>query len=246
MADRLARFKREIRESDAEVADRTAVIIANYRQILTRLADEFRRALDNEDEERAAAILATIRGGAWLEEMRDELDAGLAIFALELEGIKGRFVITEEDILSAQTIAESEINKVEEDILTTAASLASTLGIVLATRGRVGSAGDIVTQAEGGLEGRTKANLTTGAAAYRSGMEISKAESVDESPVWEYVGPDDEKTRDFCHDVLNRQQFWTRDEIEELDNHPEAQLLPVFIYGGGYNCRHRWIYTRRT
>lgn len=52
-----------------------------------------------------------------------------------------------------------------------------------------------------------------------------------------YIGPDDDLTRDFCWAILVQDRNWTKDEILALDN---GQGLPVFEYGGGYNCRHVW------
>jgi hypothetical protein len=52
-----------------------------------------------------------------------------------------------------------------------------------------------------------------------------------------YDGPDDEKTRPFCHDILAMDKNWTVDEIVNLDN---GQGLPVLTNMGGYNCRHVW------
>ncbi len=54
--------------------------------------------------------------------------------------------------------------------------------------------------------------------------------------LFEYVGPDDEVTRDTCKEVLHdpRQETgWTREDINDS---------PVsFIECGGYNCRHDWM-----
>lgn len=49
-----------------------------------------------------------------------------------------------------------------------------------------------------------------------------------------YVGPP--PIRKFCKEHYN--QVYTWEEIQQLDN---GQGLPVWIYGGGYNCRHRWV-----
>lgn len=51
-----------------------------------------------------------------------------------------------------------------------------------------------------------------------------------------YLGPADDKTRDFCLEHVGK--VYTRDEIDALDN---GQLDNVFLTGGGYNCRHAWI-----
>lgn len=52
---------------------------------------------------------------------------------------------------------------------------------------------------------------------------------------FEYIGPDDEVTRDVCAETLALQgEGLTADEIESI--------TPVsFADGGGFNCRHEWI-----
>jgi hypothetical protein len=48
-----------------------------------------------------------------------------------------------------------------------------------------------------------------------------------------YVGPDDEKTRDFCADRVD--QVFGRAAIDAMDN---GQLPNCLISAGGYSCRH--------
>lgn len=48
-----------------------------------------------------------------------------------------------------------------------------------------------------------------------------------------YVGPVDQKAREFCLDHVGR--VYTRAEIDRMDN---GQLPNVLVTGGGYNCRH--------
>jgi len=57
---------------------------------------------------------------------------------------------------------------------------------------------------------------------------------------YQYVGPRDAKTRDFCAGLIG--QELTRAEIDDLDN---EQLPDVFLTAGGYNCRHSWIAVER-
>jgi hypothetical protein len=61
-----------------------------------------------------------------------------------------------------------------------------------------------------------------------------------EDPVYAYMGPADEKTRDFCLEHVGK--VYTREQIDELDN---GQLNDVFLTGGGYNCRHQWMEVSR-
>lgn len=59
--------------------------------------------------------------------------------------------------------------------------------------------------------------------AEKSGLEYFK-----------FVG--DSPERKFCKKHYNK--IYSKTEIEALDN---EQGLPVFYFGGGYNCKHQWI-----
>lgn len=68
------------------------------------------------------------------------------------------------------------------------------------------------------------------------GREVEAIQAGDEpETTFLYVGPVDDKTRDFCLDHVGR--VYTRSEIDDLDN---GQIDNVFLTGGGYNCRHVW------
>jgi hypothetical protein len=56
---------------------------------------------------------------------------------------------------------------------------------------------------------------------------------------FQYLGPMDTKTRPFCAEHLF--EVKTQDEWNELDN---GQIVPVFQYQGGYNCRHKLVGVR--
>lgn len=51
-----------------------------------------------------------------------------------------------------------------------------------------------------------------------------------------YRGPKDIKTRPFCEDRVGKR--FSVEEIDKMDN--GTRLMPVSIYGGGWNCRHVW------
>lgn len=53
---------------------------------------------------------------------------------------------------------------------------------------------------------------------------------------YEYIGPDDDITREFCQEHLG--EVKTIDEWNSLDN---GQIGPVSEYCGGHNCRHSLI-----
>jgi hypothetical protein len=53
---------------------------------------------------------------------------------------------------------------------------------------------------------------------------------------FEYVGPSDSLTRPFCKKHIGKTM--TEEEWNALDN---GQIGPVFVYRGGYNCRHSLV-----
>lgn len=64
--------------------------------------------------------------------------------------------------------------------------------------------------------------------------------------VYDYVGPDDAKTRPRCEVWLHRSERrpFTREEIDNLEPDPGAPS-PVLIYGAGFNCRHQFLVSLR-
>jgi hypothetical protein len=50
-----------------------------------------------------------------------------------------------------------------------------------------------------------------------------------------YAGPDDDRTREFCRDHVDR--VYSRGAIDDMDN---GQLPNVMLTGGGWNCRHQF------
>jgi hypothetical protein len=88
------------------------------------------------------------------------------------------------------------------------------------------------------VTGRTLQNLKTEIATTRMGFQrIVHLEKAKKAGITQflYVGPDDDVTRPFCAEWVDR--VFTLDEIAQMDN---GQGLPVEVYGGGYNCRHHW------
>lgn len=88
--------------------------------------------------------------------------------------------------------------------------------------------------------------LRTAVSGFNQSVTNLKAEQLG-FELFVYLGPEDDVTRPFCECVIEGGRFqgqqieggrvYTREEIEGFDN---GQGLPVFVYGGGYNCRHQW------
>lgn len=57
---------------------------------------------------------------------------------------------------------------------------------------------------------------------------------------YEYSGPSDDKTRDFCKDILRLGRLYTEEEIKNGLSNPEFGNYSIFDYKGSYGCRHVW------
>jgi len=57
---------------------------------------------------------------------------------------------------------------------------------------------------------------------------------------YDYSGPSDEKTRDFCSDILSLGRLYTEEEISNGLSNPEFGNYSIFDYKGSYGCRHVW------
>lgn len=79
--------------------------------------------------------------------------------------------------------------------------------------------------------------VNTSLAGFSQSITIQKAKEAG-LDLFLYIGPDDNITRPFCKSVLDKDPaIYSVDEIKDLDN---GQGLDVFVYRGGYNCRHEW------
>jgi hypothetical protein len=47
----------------------------------------------------------------------------------------------------------------------------------------------------------------------------------------------DDRSRDFCIEMISMGKVWTREEINRISF---SLRYSVFKYSGGYNCRHTW------
>lgn len=84
-------------------------------------------------------------------------------------------------------------------------------------------------------EARIGTLYDTAVSIYGRQVEAEQAGD-DPDTVFTYMGPVDERTREFCLDHVGR--VYTREEIDDLDN---GQISNVFLTGGGYSCRHLFM-----
>ena len=55
-----------------------------------------------------------------------------------------------------------------------------------------------------------------------------------------YTGPQDEKNRSFCGEILALNRIYTEEEIVNGLSNPEFGNYSIFDYKGSYGCRHTW------
>jgi hypothetical protein len=96
--------------------------------------------------------------------------------------------------------------------------------------------------------GVAKSEAATAISSFYRQLADLQFQKIEEDEGWEisykYVGPPatDILIRPFCRHLMVETRAgttWTRPEINAMDN---DQLDNVFVTGGGYNCRHQWIF----
>jgi len=107
------------------------------------------------------------------------------------------------------------------------------------------SPGGLLEELKGVITGEYPWGETTGLYEWHAGtyartahhrdVAAWKAEKAKDFEYRVYVGPVDEKTRDFCLEHVGN--VYTLDEINDMDN---GQTGNVLIDRGGWNCRHDW------
>jgi len=75
--------------------------------------------------------------------------------------------------------------------------------------------------------------ITTSLNNYSRSVTYSMMQEEPDNTLYQYIGPIDGRTRDICLQMGSAGTI-TRLEIEK------AFGSSVLVYGGGYNCRHKW------
>lgn len=61
---------------------------------------------------------------------------------------------------------------------------------------------------------------------------------------FKYIGPRDEKNRQFCSDMLAANRVYRIEDINELSDsvaNSEFGFYEIFTWRGSFNCRHQWV-----
>lgn len=169
------------------------------------------------------------------------------IYGSELARIKNYFIESElmdadkfDAIIDMDTV-EALIKFRVEDIQNRSVAVIGSLrpkimeSVLLGAKVALPELSEDITQA---MLNYTKTELNTALISFSRTVNLVQAESVGIDN-YLYIGPYDKITRPFCRKVLSMKSppIYSMAEIKTMDN---DQGLPVAVYGGGYNCRHRW------
>jgi len=61
---------------------------------------------------------------------------------------------------------------------------------------------------------------------------------------FKYVGPVDDRNRQFCADMMSANRVYRIEDIDALSDsvaNPEFGFYEIFTWRGSYNCRHQWV-----
>lgn len=207
-----------------------------------------------ESETQALAILARLSPELLPPYVLEQITRITKLYDLEMRHIKRRFAISDDDETIAFQMIKNENNRIRSEITSTMTMISSALALSAIGRNRKGVGITLPELEESYISTKLRQINTqtiTILFGFRSGMEFKKGTELDQAEeskkkpsqsLFLYFGPRDAKNRPFCRDVLARGRLWTQAEVKELDKHPDAQLLPVSTFCGGYNCRHIWLH----
>lgn len=231
--------------ADIEAAEaRVQRFLRNFNSFLHSSLGGILKGLYNKDVTAKEAVYT-------LNQLRTELQrAGLGeklaeveeIYAKELKAIVKQFstlgfknAFTAADAQFAETLVTYDVSAIKSQVFTSVDQLKSAvMRQVLA-----GQQPDIPQMAADeidSLDSKVETELRTAVSGFNQAVTNAKAKELGIG-LWVYLGPEDDLTRDFCQDLLDRGPVFTEAEIEAM---PDQQGLPVSVYGGGYNCRHQW------
>lgn len=152
------------------------------------------------------------------------------------EGTDQRPVFTASDVQDVETLIRFQEDRIYSTIENHVDDTKATLMQSIVT-GQKATLDDLLDGASERAAANIKTELNTALMSFNRAVQARKAEELG-FDLFIYTGPDDNVTRPFCEELLERDPpIYTIEEINAMDN---GQDLPVLISGGGYNCRHDW------
>lgn len=62
---------------------------------------------------------------------------------------------------------------------------------------------------------------------------------------YKYVGPTDERNREFCAEMMKARRIFRREDIDQMSSMNVNEVGPpgysIFEWRGSFNCRHKWV-----
>jgi hypothetical protein len=240
---RLEQIKRQSRRNVTAQEAQIDALVAQLEQFLERNLSRILEGLrtDKVTAREAARALGGLEAAMEEAGLQTYFEKAKALFRNEYDAVTDAFQDTTGKAATLSGFALKNLDTLVENRLAIAASFVTDyIGDVRAAvldavvGGRKVNPRELFAQAEGRTLANLKTELNTALMAYQQVVHMEKAEKAG-IELFLYVGPDDEVTRPFCVEHVDR--IFTRQEIEAMDN---GQDLPVMIYRGGYNCRHHW------
>lgn len=231
---------RQIRASEAEVE----ALANEVGRITNRVITTAARAVDPNDVRESIKVL---------NDMYSAIEAGgFPQIAERLEKLYGAELARVQELLSTTTGKRVSFGGADVELIETLIQYDFD-AITNNVRATVGSARQIITRQivtgqrpdlnalEDLVDSRTlrnvKTELNTAVSGFNQTMQHKKTEDLGPGR-YLYAGPGPDKViRPFCSEHLGGE--YTREQIAGMDN---GQGLDVFIYNGGYNCRHQWLF----
>lgn len=239
---------RNLNQSETLKIEQAEIRLQKFmREFERTVGTTYRKLLsDLKAKKRSASEVANMLGRLNAELEKAVLGPGLAqldaIYAKELKRVKEYFaefgyknVLTDADARFAETLINFDASAVKTRTFANADSLKSAV-MRSVTVGNYAVFDDLFQKRIDGTVGSVETELRTGLSGFHQAVKNNAAAEVD-IELFAYLGPDDDITRPFCQDIIERGRVFTFDEIKAMNN---EQGLPVEIYGGGYNCRHEW------
>jgi len=230
--------RRQLAERDSSVESFSRALKAFLQTELKRLTREVEgREISAID---AARILGDLRENLAQAGLGDVLAEVERMYASELNHLdeslsrygRGVAIFTGADVEVVQTLARYDIEQIADDIDITVDELRS-YAVRQALSNQKVVLSDVIDDLSDRAARHSATIENTALSGYYRAITVGKADELG-LDLFVYFGPDDDVTRPFCETRVN--QVFTREEIDSWDN---EQGLDVWIYGGGYNCRHQ-------
>jgi hypothetical protein len=253
-------LKRQLRASDSEVE----AIVGNIERIISRELASIERDIlrGGFDSDSALQVVGALQGleasleqAGLTEQVRrlqsafgNELDSVLERLEVETGFNPNRLIYSDLDLEGLETLASAHIEK----SMQTLSRYIANARLQISAQVIAGQPVDIK-QFQDRVDAKTYANLKTdlrtSLAAFNRSAHAKQTEALGFKR-FEYLGADDNLTREFCDHVLSgsphggfnipasKDGTYTSEQIAAMDN---GQGLDVRTNGGGYNCRHTWI-----